>query len=46
LRWLYPLILMARQDPTLEMMMSLHATLGVFLLVASRNHMDKKLVLI
>jgi hypothetical protein len=33
----YPLVLMARQDPALAMMMSLYATLGVFLLVASRN---------
>jgi hypothetical protein len=33
----YPLILMVKQDPTLAMMMSLYATLGVFLLVASRN---------
>ena len=34
---IYPLILMARQDPALAMMMSLYATLGVFLLLASRN---------
>jgi hypothetical protein len=34
---LYPLILMARQDPALAMMMSLYATLGVFLLLASRD---------
>jgi len=33
----YPLVLMARQDPALAMMMSLYATLGVFLLLASRN---------
>jgi len=33
----YPLILMARQDASLAMMMSLYATLGVFLLLASRN---------
>ena len=33
----YPLILMARQDPALAMMMSLYATLGIFLLLASRN---------
>ena len=33
----YPLILMAKQDPPLAMMMSLYATLGVFLLLASRN---------
>jgi uncharacterized protein DUF6632 len=33
----YPLVLMAKQDPALAMMMSLYATLGVFLLVASRD---------
>lgn len=33
----YPLILMAKQDPALAMMMSLYATLGIFLLLASRN---------
>ncbi|MFZ0863396.1 MAG: DUF6632 domain-containing protein [Candidatus Sulfotelmatobacter sp.] len=33
----YPLILMVKQDPALAMMMSLYATLGVFLLLASRN---------
>ena len=33
----YPLILVLRQDPALAMMMSLYATLGVFLLLASRN---------
>jgi hypothetical protein len=33
----YPLKLMAKQDPALAMMMSLYATLGVFLLIASRN---------
>ena len=31
----YPLILMARQDPALAMMMSLYTTLGIFLLLAS-----------
>jgi hypothetical protein len=34
---IYPLILMAKQDPALAMMMSLYATLGIFLLLASRN---------
>jgi|SRR5208282_3675940 len=34
---LYPLVLMAKQDPALAMMMSLYATLGIFLLLASRN---------
>jgi uncharacterized membrane protein len=33
----YPLILMMKQDPTLAMMMSLYVTLGVFLLLASRD---------
>jgi hypothetical protein len=33
----YPLILMVKQDPVLAMMTSLYATLGIFLLLASRN---------
>ena len=33
----YPLILMMKQDPALAMMMSLYVTLGVFLLLASRD---------
>ena len=33
----YPLVLMAKQDPALAMMMSLYVTLGIFLLLASRN---------
>jgi hypothetical protein len=33
----YPLVLMAKHDPALAMMMSLYATLGIFLLLASRN---------
>ena len=33
----YPLIMMVKQDPALAMMMSLYATLGVFLLMAARN---------
>ena len=33
----YPLVLMARQDPALAMMMSLYVTLGIFLLLAARN---------
>lgn len=33
----YPLIMMVRQDPALAMMMSLYTTLGIFLLLASRN---------
>jgi len=32
----YPLILMAGQDPVLAMMMSLYGTLSVFLLLGSR----------
>ena len=34
---LYPLVLMAKQDPALAMMMSLYVTLGIFLLIASRD---------
>ena len=34
---IYPLMLMAKQDPALAMMMSLYVALGVFLLLASRN---------
>jgi len=33
----YPLLLMVKEDPALAMMMSLYATLGIFLLFASRN---------
>jgi drug/metabolite transporter superfamily protein YnfA len=33
----YPLRMMLRQDPALAMMMSLYVTLGIFLLLASRN---------
>jgi hypothetical protein len=33
----YPMILMAKQDPALAMMMSFYVTLGVFLLLASRD---------
>src|ERR1700756_4337895 len=33
---IYPLILMAKKDPALAMM-SLYVTLGIFLLIASRN---------
>jgi drug/metabolite transporter superfamily protein YnfA len=33
----YPLRVMLRQDPALAMMMSLYVTLGIFLLLASRN---------
>jgi len=34
---IYPVILMVKQDPALAMMMSLYATLGIFLLLASPN---------
>jgi hypothetical protein len=33
----YPLVLRAKEEPALAMMMSLYATLGIFLLLASRN---------
>jgi hypothetical protein len=33
----YPLILMAKQDPSLAMMMSLYETLGIFLLLAAQQ---------
>jgi hypothetical protein len=33
----YPLMMMVRQEPALAMMMSLYATLGIFLLLAVRN---------
>jgi hypothetical protein len=33
----YPMIVFARQDPSLSMMFSLYVTLGVFLLLAIRN---------
>ena len=33
----YPLLLMVKEEPALAMMMSLYATLGIFLLLASRN---------
>jgi len=34
---IYPLAVFIRQDPSLSMMFSLYATLGVFLLLAIRN---------
>lgn len=33
----YPLLLMLKEDPALAMMMSLYGTLGIFLLLSSRN---------
>ena len=34
---IYPLLFLVRDEPTLQMMLSLYVTLGVFLLLASRN---------
>ena len=33
----YPLMMFVRQDPALAMMLSLYVTLGIFLLLATRN---------
>ena len=33
----YPLVLRAKEEPALSMMMSLYVTLGIFLVLASRN---------
>jgi len=33
----YPLVLMAKEEPALAMMMSLYVTLGIFLLMAARS---------
>ena len=33
----YPLVIFLRQEPALAMMLSVYATLGIFLLLASRN---------
>src|SRR5260370_22661816 len=33
----YPLLFFVRDEPTLQMMLSLYVTLGIFLLLASRN---------
>ncbi|MGC1645994.1 MAG: DUF6632 domain-containing protein [Candidatus Sulfotelmatobacter sp.] len=33
----YPLVQFVKQEPALAMMMSLYVTLGIFLLIASRN---------
>ena len=40
----YPLVLMAKQDPALAMMMSLYATLGVFLLAARNPSAHRSLI--
>ena len=34
---IYPLVFLVRDEPALQMMLSLYVTLGVFLLLASRN---------
>src|SRR5258705_13268106 len=34
---IYPLVFLVRDEPTLQMMLSIYATLGVFLLLASRD---------
>ena len=34
---IYPLLFLVRDEPTLQMMLSLYVTLGVFLLLASRD---------
>jgi Family of unknown function (DUF6632) len=34
---IYPLVLFVKQEPALAMMMSLYVTLGIFLLLASRD---------
>ena len=34
---IYPLVFLVRDEPTLQMMLSLYVTLGVFLLLASGN---------
>jgi hypothetical protein len=33
----YPMMMFVRQEPALAMMLSLYATLGIFLLLAARN---------
>ncbi len=34
---IYPLVFLVRSEPTLQMMLSIYVTLGVFLLLAARN---------
>ena len=34
----YPLLVFAKQEPALSMMLSLYVTLGIFLLLAVRTH--------
>ena len=38
----YPLVLKAKEEPALAMMMSLYVTLGIFLLLASRNPSENR----
>jgi len=38
----YPMILFVRQEPALSMMLSLYVTLGVFLLLAVRNPLPSR----
>jgi hypothetical protein len=38
----YPLVVFARQDPALSMMLSLYVTLGIFLLLAIRNPWENR----
>src|SRR5438874_1455401 len=42
----YPLMMMVKQDPALAMMMSLYATLGVFLLLAARNPSEHRSLIV
>ncbi len=42
----YPLLMMVKQDPALAMMMSLYATLGVFLLLAARNPSEHRSLIV
>ena len=38
---IYPLLFLVRNDETIQMMLSLYVTLGVFLVLASRNPSDR-----
>lgn len=42
----YPLIVFVKQDPALAMMVSLYATLGVFLLLAARNPSEHRSLIV
>ncbi|MGA9968435.1 MAG: DUF6632 domain-containing protein [Terriglobales bacterium] len=42
----YPLIVFVKQDPALAMMVSLYATLGVFLLPAARNPSEHRSLIV